>query len=139
MRAVELAVCLLFLPLVLPILVFCALAIALDSPGPILSRDERTAPNGRRFRMLRFRTVVHNHGYLNEVLAELSVLPPPDFKLPDDPRVTRVGSFLRRTSLHELPQIINVLRGEMSLVDWWTSASRMNHWAPHEPRSNGHR
>lgn len=115
-RAFDLTVCLLFLPVVLPILFLCALAIRLDSPGSILLAQERTGRDGARFRMYKFRTMVQNAEALKAQLAHLNVLPPPDFKIPNDPRITRVGKFLRETSLDELPQLINVIRGEMSLV-----------------------
>ena len=93
-----------------------ALAVWLDSPGPVLYVQLRTGRGGQRFRMLKFRTMVPDAEQLKEKYAHLNVLSWPDFKLAQDPRVTKVGHFLRRTSLDELPQLINVLRGEMSLV-----------------------
>jgi lipopolysaccharide/colanic/teichoic acid biosynthesis glycosyltransferase len=115
-RLFDLAVCVLLLPVVLPLLLFCALAIRLDSPGPILIGQERTGRDGTPFRMYKFRTMVRNADELKAHLAHLNVLPPPDFKIPNDPRITRVGKFLRETSLDELPQLLNVFRGDMSLV-----------------------
>jgi lipopolysaccharide/colanic/teichoic acid biosynthesis glycosyltransferase len=115
-RLFDLAVCLLLLPVVLPLLLLSALAIRLDSPGPIFIAQERTGRDGTPFRMLKFRTMVQNAAELKAQLAHLNVLPPPDFKIPHDPRITRVGKFLRQTSLDELPQLLNVLRGDMSLV-----------------------
>jgi lipopolysaccharide/colanic/teichoic acid biosynthesis glycosyltransferase len=115
-RLVDIALCLLAAPLLVPILVLCALAVRLDSPGPIVFTQLRTGQHGRRFRMYKFRTMVTNAEELKEQLRHLSIVPAPDFKLLDDPRITRVGKFLRATSLDELPQVINVLRGEMSLV-----------------------
>jgi len=115
-RAFDLAACLLLLPVVLLILLLCALAILLDSPGSVLIAQERTGRDGVRFRMYKFRTMVQNAEELKAQLAHLNVLPAPDFKIPNDPRITRVGKFLRETSLDELPQLINVIRGEMSLV-----------------------
>jgi lipopolysaccharide/colanic/teichoic acid biosynthesis glycosyltransferase len=115
-RLFDLAVCILLLPVVLPLLLLCALAIRLDSPGPILIAQERTGRDGGRFPMYKFRTMVRNAEELKAQLAHLNVLPPPDFKIPNDPRITRVGKFLRETSLDELPQLLNVLRGDMSLV-----------------------
>jgi len=94
----------------------CALAIRLESPGPVLYSQLRIGKDGRPFRMWKFRTMVENAEELKASLAHLNVLPPPDFKIPDDPRVTRVGRFLRKTSLDELPQFVNVLKGEMSIV-----------------------
>jgi lipopolysaccharide/colanic/teichoic acid biosynthesis glycosyltransferase len=115
-RLFDIAVCVAVLPLVLPVGLLCALLIRVDSPGPIVMRQRRTGRHGRPFVMLKFRTMVRNAEELKASLAHLNILPPPDFKIPDDPRITRVGRFLRKSSLDELPQIINVLRGDMSLV-----------------------
>jgi lipopolysaccharide/colanic/teichoic acid biosynthesis glycosyltransferase len=98
------------------LMLLLALIIRLDSPGSILIAQERTGRDGRRFRMYKFRTMVRNAEELKAGLAHLNVLPPPDFKIPKDPRITRVGMILRQTSLDELPQLFNVLRGDMSLV-----------------------
>jgi lipopolysaccharide/colanic/teichoic acid biosynthesis glycosyltransferase len=107
---------LLTLPLVVPVLLLCAIAIRLETPGPIVFKQMRTGRHGRRFAMFKFRTMVKNAEELKAQLQHLNILPPPDFKIIDDPRITRVGKILRKTSLDELPQILNVLRGEMSLV-----------------------
>ena len=115
-RLFDLAVCVLLLPVVLPLFLLSALAIRLDSPGPVFIKQERTGRDGTPFRMLKFRTMVRDAAELKAQLAHLNVLPPPDFKIPHDPRITRVGKFLRQTSLDELPQLLNVLRGDMSLV-----------------------
>ena len=115
-RAFDLLVCVLMLPIVVPVLLLCALAVRLDTPGPIVFTQDRTGRHGRRFRMFKFRTMVENAEELKAKLQHLNILPPPDFKIPNDPRITRVGRFLRKTSLDELPQLINVMRGEMSLV-----------------------
>jgi lipopolysaccharide/colanic/teichoic acid biosynthesis glycosyltransferase len=115
-RAMDLFACMLALPIVVPVLLLCALAIRLDSPGPVLFAQERTGRHGVRFRMYKFRTMVENAEALKPQLAHLNVLPFPDFKIPDDPRITRVGKFMRETSLDELPQFINLLKGEMTLV-----------------------
>lgn len=115
-RALDLGLCLLALPIVLPVGLLCALAIRLETPGPILFAQQRTGQHGVRFPMFKFRTMVRNAEELKASLQHLNILPPPDFKIPNDPRVTRVGGFLRKTSLDELPQILNVLRGEMSIV-----------------------
>jgi lipopolysaccharide/colanic/teichoic acid biosynthesis glycosyltransferase len=115
-RLFDIAVTLAVLPLVLPILAMCALAIRIDSPGPILFKQQRTGQHAVRFGMYKFRTMVRNAEELKASLAHLNILPPPDFKIIDDPRITRVGRFLRKTSLDELPQILNVLKGDMSLV-----------------------
>jgi lipopolysaccharide/colanic/teichoic acid biosynthesis glycosyltransferase len=100
----------------LPVLAACALAVKLDSPGPAVFGQLRTGRDGRRFRMYKFRTMLANAEELKASLAHLNVLPPPDFKIPNDPRITRVGRLLRAISLDELPQLFNVLRGDMSLV-----------------------
>jgi lipopolysaccharide/colanic/teichoic acid biosynthesis glycosyltransferase len=115
-RLFDVAVCVLTLPVFLLLFLICALAIRLDTPGPILIAQERTGRDGRRFRMRKFRTMVRNAEELKAELAHLNILPPPDFKIPNDPRITRVGRFLRQSSLDELPQIFNVIRGDMSLV-----------------------
>lgn len=104
------------LPLVLPVLLLCALAIRVDSPGPAFFSQVRTGAGGRRFSMWKLRTMVANADALKREYEHLNVLSYPDFKIRNDPRITRVGRFLRRTSLDELPQIFNVLAGDMSLV-----------------------
>jgi lipopolysaccharide/colanic/teichoic acid biosynthesis glycosyltransferase len=115
-RAIDIAICILISPAVLIVLAVCAIAIRLDSPGAVLFTQQRTGRNGARFPMYKFRTMVHNAEELKPSLQHLNILPPPDFKIINDPRITRVGGFLRKTSLDELPQILNVLRGEMALV-----------------------
>ena len=102
--------------LVLPLLVVAAL-IKLDSPGPILYRQVRVGRRGRLFTMYKFRSMVDRAEELHDWLATSTGQDEsPIFKLRRDPRITRVGIFLRRSSLDELPQLINVVRGEMSLV-----------------------
>jgi len=115
-RALDLGLCVAILPLALVALVLCAIAIRIDSPGPIVFRQMRTGRNGVRFPMVKFRTMVQNAEELKASLQHLNILPPPDFKILDDPRITRVGGFLRKTSLDELPQLLNVFAGQMSLV-----------------------
>ena len=105
--------------LVLTSPLFAAIAIAIkrDSPGPVFFTQERVGQGGRRFRIYKFRTMVVDAELLREALAEKSVYRDGRlFKVPDDPRITKVGRFLRRTSLDELPQLWNVVGGEMSLV-----------------------
>jgi lipopolysaccharide/colanic/teichoic acid biosynthesis glycosyltransferase len=115
-RTIDLVVCLVALPVLLPIGLLCALLIRLESPGPIMFAQQRTGQHGVRFPMWKFRTMVQNAEELKASLQHLNILPAPDFKIPNDPRITRVGRFLRKTSLDELPQVINVIRGEMSIV-----------------------
>lgn len=115
-RIFDLGVCIAVMPLVLPVLLACAVAIWVENPGPIFFRQKRTGRGGYRFGMFKLRTMVVNAEELKHELRHLNELTWPDFKISDDPRVTRVGRFLRKTSLDELPQIFNVIRGEMSLV-----------------------
>ncbi len=99
-----------------PLLLLCALAIMLEDGRPVLFRQQRTGWRGRPFGMLKLRTMRHDAEAQRESVAGGNVHSGPVFKAEDDPRVTRVGRFLRRYSLDELPQLWNVLRGEMSLV-----------------------
>jgi exopolysaccharide biosynthesis polyprenyl glycosylphosphotransferase len=99
-----------------PILGLIALAIKLDSNGPVLYRAHRVGRKGRRFACHKFRTMVTNADNLKDKLRHLNERQGPFFKIEDDPRITRVGRFLRKYSLDELPQLWDVLRGEMSLV-----------------------
>ncbi|RPJ76788.1 MAG: sugar transferase [Acidobacteria bacterium] len=116
-RALDLAASLAVLPLVLPVIAACALVILIESPGaPALFRQERTGRGGRRFRMYKLRTMVPNAHELKARYMHLNEHRYPDFKITNDPRVTRCGRILRKTSLDELPQIFNVLLGDMSLV-----------------------
>jgi lipopolysaccharide/colanic/teichoic acid biosynthesis glycosyltransferase len=116
-RMMDLGLILLALPLIAPIIVLCALLIKLESPdGPIFFVQERTGKGGHRFNMYKFRTMVANAEELKKDLMYLNELQWPDFKITNDPRVTWIGHILRKTSLDELPQIINVLIGNMSLV-----------------------
>ncbi|MCA9942296.1 MAG: sugar transferase [Anaerolineales bacterium] len=93
-----------------------ALAIKLDSPGPIIYKAARVGKNGRPFKMYKFRSMVVNADQHKESLRQYNQADGPIFKMKDDPRMTRVGRFIRRSSLDELPQIYNVLLGQMSLV-----------------------
>ncbi|MDB4413229.1 sugar transferase [Pirellulaceae bacterium] len=115
-RIFDLVVCAILIPLLLPILAMCGIAILIESPGPIIFRQWRTGKGGQRFRMFKFRTMVRNAEELKKDLMHLNELTAPDFKIFADPRITRVGGFLRRTSLDELPQIFNVLLADMSIV-----------------------
>ena len=99
-----------------PVMLAVALAIKLSGPGPVLYKQERYGYMKRRFRMYKFRTMVVNADQLQPELEIRNEASGPVFKISDDPRVTRIGRFLRRSSLDELPQLWNVLTGEMSLV-----------------------
>jgi lipopolysaccharide/colanic/teichoic acid biosynthesis glycosyltransferase len=115
-RIVDVAFLVLIAPFVIPLLVLLAIAVKLDSPGSLLVRHERVGEAGKRFQLLKLRTMVRDADRLKAELSHLNTLPWPDFKIPNDPRVTRVGRWLRRTSLDELPQLYNVLRGDMTLI-----------------------
>ncbi len=104
------------LVLALPLMVILAIAIKLDSHGPVFFMQWRAGENGHPFKIIKFRTMVEGAEAMLPELVDLENLGSPAFKLQADPRVTRVGRFLRRTSLDELPQLWNVLRGDMSLV-----------------------
>jgi lipopolysaccharide/colanic/teichoic acid biosynthesis glycosyltransferase len=105
------------MPIWLPAIAIIALLIWVTSPGasPFFSQ-ERTGKGGRRFQMLKFRTMVPNADALKQQYLHLNELQWPDFKITNDPRVTKIGRLLRKTSLDELPQLFNILNGEMSLV-----------------------
>src|SRR5690606_2332043 len=107
---------LLGLVLFLPVMVGVALAVKLDDGGPVLFRQERVGRDGATFRMLQFRTMVPDAEMRLRELVAVNEGSGPLFKVRQDPRVTRIGAWLRRSSLDELPQLVNVLRGEMSLV-----------------------
>jgi exopolysaccharide biosynthesis polyprenyl glycosylphosphotransferase len=115
-RLMDLALTLAFLPVLLPLVAVIALAIKLDSPGPVFFVQRRVGLNKRLFPMIKFRTMVQDAEKLMAEVEHLNEAEGPIFKIANDPRVTRVGRLLRRTSLDEFPQFFNVLRGEMSLV-----------------------
>jgi exopolysaccharide biosynthesis polyprenyl glycosylphosphotransferase len=99
-----------------PLFAVVALLIKLNSPGPVLFSQERIGLNKRRFQMLKFRTMVNGAEKQQATLEQLNEAEGPVFKIKHDPRVTPIGKFLRRFSVDELPQLINVLKGDMSLV-----------------------
>jgi exopolysaccharide biosynthesis polyprenyl glycosylphosphotransferase len=99
-----------------PIFISAAIVISLTSPGPIFFRQQRSGLNGKPFTMLKFRSMTTNAEQRQAELAAMNEMSGPVFKLSEDPRITPVGSFLRKHSIDELPQLFNVLRGEMSLV-----------------------
>lgn len=115
-RIFDFTVSLLALPFAGPLMVLIALAIMLESPGNPVFIQQRTGMDGKRFAMFKFRTMVTNAEELKEKYRHLNELTWPDFKITNDPRMTKVGKFLRRTSLDELPQLINILKGDMSFV-----------------------
>jgi exopolysaccharide biosynthesis polyprenyl glycosylphosphotransferase len=115
-RALDLTGATLGLLVISPLVALIALAIRLDSRGPVLFRQTRVGQDGRRFEIFKFRTMDADADARKRDLLALNEVEGGLFKIADDPRITRVGRFLRRTSLDELPQLLNVLRGEMSLV-----------------------
>jgi exopolysaccharide biosynthesis polyprenyl glycosylphosphotransferase len=116
-RALDLVIASVALVIAAPIMLVIALLIKLDSRGPVLFRQPRVGLGGREFEILKFRTMVSGADGQREGLKDRSVYADGRlFKVKDDPRITRIGALLRRTSLDELPQLWNVLRGEMSLV-----------------------
>lgn len=104
------------LMLLSPVLAAASFAVWYTSPGPILFAQERFGFNRRRFTMYKFRTMVADASHLQSALEAQNEAAGPIFKIKNDPRITPVGRFLRKTSIDELPQLLNVLRGEMSLV-----------------------
>jgi len=116
-RAMDILGAAIALVLVSPLLLLVAALVKVDSPGPVLFRQERVGRGGRRFQIMKFRTMVLGAEARRDQLLEQSMYSDPRlFKMVRDPRVTRLGQWLRRTSLDELPQFVNVLLGDMSLV-----------------------
>ena len=121
-RALDVTLALVGLVLVLPVLVLTMLAVRLDSPGPALFRQVRVGANGRRFRLYKLRTMRHGNDdrahreYVAQLINGSGERRNDVFKLADDPRITRIGRVLRKLSIDEVPQLWNVLTGDMSLV-----------------------
>jgi lipopolysaccharide/colanic/teichoic acid biosynthesis glycosyltransferase len=115
-RLIDIAVCGAALVLLAPVFLFLTLAIKFDTPGPVLYRSVRLGRGGRPFQFYKLRSMVREADRLRGELADRNEVNGPVFKIARDPRITRVGRFLRRTSLDELPQLLNVLKGDMTLV-----------------------
>ncbi|CAB5115793.1 Undecaprenyl-phosphate galactosephosphotransferase (EC [Olavius algarvensis associated proteobacterium Delta 3] len=115
-RFIDLILVIIALPIALPLYAIIAIAIKLDSPGPVFFIQERVGFKKRLFPMIKFRSMVIDAEDRIKDIEHLNEAGGPIFKISDDPRLTRVGRFIRKTSLDELPQLINVLKGEMSLV-----------------------
>jgi exopolysaccharide biosynthesis polyprenyl glycosylphosphotransferase len=115
-RILDIVFSLILLILLAPVLVVVAALIQLYSPGPVLFRQERIGLNKRRFQIFKFRTMVRNAEKMMDQLESHNEVSGPVFKIKNDPRITRIGKILRRTSIDELPQLFNVLKGDMSLV-----------------------
>jgi lipopolysaccharide/colanic/teichoic acid biosynthesis glycosyltransferase len=116
-RVLDVAISAVALVLLAPLLALVAVAVKIECPeAPVLFRHDRSGRMGRRFEMSKFRTMLPNAAELKESLRDRSAVAWPDFRLEDDPRVTPLGRYLRKTSIDELPQLWCVLRGDMSLV-----------------------
>ena len=115
-RAIDVIGSLLAIIIFSPLCLAIAVAVKFTSPGPVIFKQVRNGRRGKRFTILKFRSMVANASELHSELVDKNEMQGPAFKVSNDPRVTRIGEFLRKTSLDELPQFINVLRGEMSLV-----------------------
>jgi exopolysaccharide biosynthesis polyprenyl glycosylphosphotransferase len=115
-RVLDFGVSLVALVLLFPALAAIAVAIKLGSPGPVFFVQDRVGLNGRQFRFYKFRTMVRDAEQMQEELEAFNEAQGPVFKIRDDPRITRVGRWIRRLSIDEVPQLLNVLRGDMSLV-----------------------
>lgn len=115
-RVIDISVSLFLIVLFSPILLFVAILIKLTSPGPVLFVQKRIGLNKRRFDVYKFRTMVINAEARMREIEHLNEVSGPVFKIRNDPRITPVGKFLRKTSIDELPQLFNVLKGDMSLV-----------------------
>jgi exopolysaccharide biosynthesis polyprenyl glycosylphosphotransferase len=115
-RSMDVTLGSLMLLILSPLMIISALAIKLDSPGPIIFRQKRVGARGQEFVVFKFRSMREGADEEKERLLDLNEMNGPLFKIRDDPRMTRLGRFLRRSSLDELPQLFNVLRGEMSMV-----------------------
>lgn len=115
-RAMDLAVAGVMLVLLWPVMVTIGLAIKLETPGPAIFRQRRAGLGGKVFEILKFRTMCNDAESQRDTLLHINEQDGPAFKIRNDPRVTRIGALLRRTSLDELPQLLNVLRGDMTMV-----------------------
>lgn len=115
-RMIDILASLLLMVLLLPLLLVVAVLIRLTSDGPIFFEQERVGRNKRRFRILKFRTMIPHAEQMIAQLEAINEMSGPVFKIKNDPRLTPIGKYLRRTSIDELPQLLNVLKGEMSLV-----------------------
>ncbi|MDU3526237.1 sugar transferase [Clostridium sp.] len=115
-RALDVIASFLGLVILSPILLIVAILIKLESKGPAIFAQSRIGLNGEEFKMYKFRSMVQNAEELKEKLAKQNEMSGPMFKMKNDPRVTKVGKFIRKTSIDELPQLLNILKGDMTLV-----------------------
>ncbi len=115
-RIIDILMSVLSLIVLSPVFIIIAIAIKLDSSGPIVYSQTRVGKNGKHFKMFKFRSMIINAEEMLTELKPMNEMDGPMFKIKEDPRITRIGRFIRRTSIDELPQLINILRGEMSIV-----------------------
>lgn len=115
-RVIDVVCSLVGLLVLSPVLIVVSILIKLESDGPIIFSQDRIGYKGQEFKMYKFRSMVVNAEELKKKLAEQNEMSGPMFKMKNDPRVTKVGKLIRKTSIDELPQLINILKGEMSLV-----------------------
>lgn len=115
-RTLDIVGSLVGLILLSPVIIIVALLIRKESKGPVIFSQKRIGLNEKSFEMYKFRSMVPNAEELKKKLLEKNEMSGPMFKMKDDPRITKIGKFIRKTSIDELPQLINVLKGEMSLV-----------------------
>ena len=115
-RVIDITVSILGLIILSPLLLLVAILIKFESKGPIIFTQKRVGFKGNEFNMLKFRSMVVNAEELKDKLKNNNEMSGPMFKMKNDPRVTKIGRFIRKTSIDELPQLINVLKGEMNLV-----------------------
>ena len=115
-RCIDIVCSLCGLILLSPILLVIMVLIKLESKGPVIFSQERVGRYGKKFKMYKFRSMVVNAEELKKKLQAQNEMSGPMFKMKDDPRVTKVGKFIRKTSLDEIPQLVNVFKGDMSLV-----------------------
>ncbi len=115
-RVIDILLSLTLLLLFSPLIIVAIIAIKLESKGPVLFSQVRSGLNGRKFKLYKFRTMVVGAEMKKRELEKMNEMDGPVFKIRHDPRITRVGAILRKTSIDEIPQLINVLKGDMSIV-----------------------
>ena len=115
-RFFDIVLSLIALVVLSPVFLITAVAIRLEDGDPVIFKQDRSGLNGSVFKMYKFRSMVKNAPELHKELLAQNELDGPAFKMKDDPRITKVGRFIRRTSIDELPQLINIIKGEMSIV-----------------------
>lgn len=115
-RVFDILLSLIGLAILSPIILITSIAIYIEDRGPVFFVQERNGLYGEVFRMYKFRSMCKNASALHQSLLSENELDGPAFKLKDDPRITKVGKFIRKTSIDELPQLLNIVKGEMSIV-----------------------